>query len=303
MNFNNPICPLLHLFLSPLPLPPPPPLLSWGEDKEMGIVCVCKVVVYGRGLHFSFPSCASLTQLLLPSQPIHLSFSSSYPALFLSPPTPSLLRQLWLWGDESEGKKKEKKKEGRGRPFVRTSKQSHARIQLPHIHINALICTNKHTLTHTTDDTSFSPHSRRISSPLFFCPSGPIFAPAPLLLHSSTPEHPSTQSLHPPSLIFLSSFSLARMLALHRSAYWFCYKRRPVCDRLAQRDKGRLHQAALNTEATSSIITPWHKRRGAILTNSKSKELGQKRWVLMYFPCCLLFVGCADKYSVFRREE
>lgn len=91
-------------------------------------------------------------------------------------------------------KRKKKKKKGRGRPFVRTSKQSHARIQLPHIHINALICTNKHTLTHTTDDTSFSPHSRRISSPLFFCPSGPIFLPQN--------THPPSPSILPPSSFF-----------------------------------------------------------------------------------------------------
>lgn len=103
MNFNNPICPLLHLFLLPHhhhprlslslhlhPFFPEGRIRRWGSCV---CVCVCKVVVYGRGLYFSFPSCASLTQLLVPSQAIHLSVSSSSPPLFLSPLT-LLLR--WL---------------------------------------------------------------------------------------------------------------------------------------------------------------------------------------------------------------
>lgn len=64
MNFNAPICPLLHLFLSPLPLPSfHPPLLHlhlhpffpegrikrWGSCVCVCRMCECKVVVYGEG--------------------------------------------------------------------------------------------------------------------------------------------------------------------------------------------------------------------------------------------------------------
>lgn len=69
--------PLSVPFSMPIPLPPPILLLQhlqtvfpegrikrWGSYVHVCVhwICECKVVVWRGGLHFSFPSCASLTQ-------------------------------------------------------------------------------------------------------------------------------------------------------------------------------------------------------------------------------------------------
>lgn len=116
MNFNAPICPLLHLFLFPLPLPflhsspsflqhhhylhpifPEGRIKRWGSCVSVCVchMCECKVVVRrgrrrvgggGGGLHFSFPSCASLTQLPLHPNPhpLHSLYLSFSPSILLS---------------------------------------------------------------------------------------------------------------------------------------------------------------------------------------------------------------------------
>lgn len=111
--------------------------------------------------------------------------------------------------------------------------------------------------------------------PSYFFPmtSCSILALTPVSLHLSNFKHP------PPFLLshFFSLHPLAGLSLLY-SVYWFCYKRCPGCDRLAQTDKGRLHQPALNTGATSSIITPSHKRRRERETEGERRRACREYW-------------------------
>lgn len=129
MNFNAPICPLLHLFLSPLPLPslhalqhhhlhpvfPEGRIKRWGSCVYVCVrrMCECKVVVRGGGgciSHFPAVSLSHNCPHLLLS---HYTSPSPLPILLSSSVLPlipllfPLFSSRWLriWGGERSSRR------------------------------------------------------------------------------------------------------------------------------------------------------------------------------------------------------